>query len=111
MALCYNFPVQTGLLLSAQTSMEVAGLSCPALILAWKELENNTRNNLGSAAAGFRRVLYFRAQFQFGCSALRAPLLLRQAGRGSFLFDYTEPGEICASCLMRKALPGRRNKQ
>ena len=31
--------------------------------------------------------------------------------QGIFLFDYTGAGEICASCLMRKAVAGRRNKQ
>lgn len=31
--------------------------------------------------------------------------------QGIFLFDYTGAGEICASCLMRKAVPERRNKQ
>lgn len=61
---------------SAQTPMEVAALSCPALILAWGELENTTGN--------FQRVLYFRAQVWFGCQAFRAPLLLCLAGRGFF---------------------------
>lgn len=30
--------------------------------------------------------------------------------QGIFLFDYTGAGEICASCLMCKAVLGRRNK-
>lgn len=30
--------------------------------------------------------------------------------QGTFLFDYTGAGEVCASCRMCKAVPGRRNK-
>ena len=111
MPLCYSFPVQTGPLFSAQTSMEMAGSSCPPPIIAWGTTGKRHREQSWNRGSGVSEGVLFQSTILVRMLGVQGSSPATTGRQGIFLFGYTGAGEICASCLMRKAGLDQRNKR